>query len=75
MSVLWVLPVVVIAIGLVAVSFATRQAALAATELRTGFTELMEVRAAIVALADETGSARHEIERMRSRSVAADESR
>jgi hypothetical protein len=72
MSVLWVLPVVVIAAGLVAVFVATREAAAAAAELRSGFTELMDVRTALVALADEAGAARSEVDRMRARSVAPD---
>jgi hypothetical protein len=72
MSVLWVLPVVVIAVGLVAVFLATREAATAAVELRAGFSELMDLRTALVALADEAGAARHEVDRMRARSIAPD---
>jgi hypothetical protein len=70
MSVLWVLPVVVIAVGLVAVFAATRQAATAAVELRRGVADLMDVRTALVSLADEAGAARNEVDRMRTRSVA-----
>jgi hypothetical protein len=75
MSVLWVLPVVVIAVGLVAVFVATKQAAQAAIALRAGCTDLMDVRSALVALADEAGTARDEMERMRTRAVAAEEAR
>jgi hypothetical protein len=72
MSVLWVLPLIVIAAGLVAVCVATREAASAAVELRSGFADLMDVRTALVALADEAGAARDEVDRMRTRSVAPD---
>jgi cytochrome c-type biogenesis protein CcmH/NrfF len=75
MSVLWVLPVVVIAAGLVAVFVATKQAAQAAIDLRAGCTDLMDVRSALVALADEAGTARDEIERLGTRSVAVEEAR
>jgi hypothetical protein len=75
MSVLWVLPVVVIAVGLVAVFVATKQAAQAAMDLRSGCADLMDVRSALVALADEAGAARDEVERMRTRSVATEEAR
>ena len=72
MSVLWVLPVVVIAAGLVAVFVATREAATAAVELRAGFAELLDVRTALVALAEEAGAARNEVDRLRTRPVASD---
>ena len=75
MSVLWVLPVVVIAVGLVAVVAATKQAAQAAIDLRAGCADRMEVRSALVALADEAGSARHEIDRLRARSVITEVAR
>ncbi|MEY2591030.1 MAG: hypothetical protein QOJ67_3014 [Acidimicrobiaceae bacterium] len=75
MSVLWVLPVMVVAIGLVAVFAATRQAAFAAADLRTGCTELLAVRTAIIALADDTAATRAAVEDMRGRSFRSDEAR
>jgi hypothetical protein len=75
MSVLWVLPVIVIAVGLVAVVVATKQAAQAAIDLREGCDSLMDVRSALVALADEAGSARGEIDRLRARSVTTEVAR
>ena len=75
MSVLWVLPVVIVAGGLVAIFAATCQAALAAVELRTGCAELIHVRAALVALADDAATTRQGVERLRSRPLGSDESR
>jgi hypothetical protein len=75
MSVLWVLPVVIVAGGLVALFAATRHAAAAAGELHAAGTDLHEVRAAFAALAEDAAATRERVEGMRRRSVPIDESR
>jgi len=75
MSVLWVLPLVIVAGGLVAVFAATHRAAQAAAELRATSADLHEVRAAFNDLAGDAAVTRDSIERMRTRSIPASESR
>ncbi len=75
MSVLWVLPLVIVAFGLIAVFVATQRAAQAAGELRAGCADLREVRAAFSDLAADAATARESVERMRTRSIPVDESR
>jgi cytochrome c-type biogenesis protein CcmH/NrfF len=75
MSVLWVLPLVIVAGGLVAVFAATQRAAQAAGELRASAGDLHEVRTAFSDLAADAATTRESVERMRTRSIPVDESR
>jgi hypothetical protein len=75
MSVLWVLPLVIVAGGLVAVFAATHRAAQAAAELRASSSDLHEVRAAFSDLASDAATTRESVGRMRTRSIPIDESR
>jgi hypothetical protein len=65
MSALWVLPIVVVAIGMVAVAAVSRQAAIAAADLQQGCADLAQVGEDITALRHDASVVRRAIEELR----------
>ncbi len=68
MSALWILPLVVIAAGIVGVAFAATRAAAAGYELRNECARLDSLRAALVELRTEAAVTRGAFDHLRSRS-------
>jgi hypothetical protein len=62
MSVLWVLPIIVVAVGMVAVAAVSRHAAIAAADLQRGCADLAELGDDITALRSDASAVRRSIE-------------
>ena len=72
MSALWVLPIVVVAIGMVAVAAASRHASSAAADLRQGCADLGELGDEITALQGEASMMRRSAEDLHVRRTQPD---
>lgn len=72
MSALWVLPIVVVAIGMVAVAAVSRHAAVAASELQQGCADLAQLGDDITALHGDASAMRRSLEELRARRALTD---
>ena len=72
MSALWVLPIVVVAIGMVAVAAVSRHASIAAAELQQGCADLAQLGDEISALQGEASLMRRSAEDLRVRRTQRD---
>ena len=72
MSALWVLPIVVVAIGMVAVAAVSRHAAVAAIDLQRGCAELAELGEDVAALRGDATAMRRSVDELRSRRAQTD---
>jgi hypothetical protein len=71
-SALWVLPIVVVAIGMVAVAAVSRHAAIAASDLQHGCADLAELGDQITALQGVASVMRRSVEELRTRRALPD---
>jgi hypothetical protein len=71
-SALWVLPIVVVAVGMVAVAAVSRHAATAAADLHQGCSDLRELGDEINALQGEAAGLRRSAEELRLRRAQPD---
>ena len=65
MSLLWALPVAILAVGMTAVAAAARGAATAAADLRSTTDALIELRDAVTALQDDASTASTAVSELR----------
>ena len=65
MSLLWALPVAILAVGMTAVAAAARGAATAAADLRSTTDALVELRDAVTALQDDASTASGSLRELR----------